>query len=376
MRVYDTSMHELDMLWLVCADLPADGVRGADSLRSRPLPRTDPLAGPLRHGRDALALHVRLGRLLPSCWSSIRTARYPHAVSPRAASKPGARTGRQTRRCRRRGHISATTSSSIARGSSGSTSTSPSAWTALSLALVILTALVTFLAVIASWKIEKPVSRLPRSGADARNRRDRGVSLRRSLLFYVFYEVMLLPMYFLDRPLGRRHAARLRGDQVRPLHAARRRRHPRRVHRPLHRERARLRRSERGEERSRRMRRVKSGAQPGRALQQVEVHSFDPSLSSRAAGGDAADPSGQEDRLGRATRRPVALRERRAALRAGRGPCGSDLQRAKGVAAVFTQLPVPDSSCCCSSASRSRCRSSRCTPGCPTPTSRRRRRSA
>ena len=33
-------------------------------------------------------------------------------------------------------------------------------------------------------------------------------------------------------------------------------------------------------------------------------------------------------------------------------------------------------SCCCSSASRSRCRSSRSTPGCRTPTSRRRRRSA
>ena len=41
-------------------------------------------------------------------------------------------------------------------------------------------------------------------------------------LFYVFWEVMLLPMYFLDRRLGR-PAAGIRGDQVLPLHAGRQR---------------------------------------------------------------------------------------------------------------------------------------------------------
>ena len=79
------------------------------------------------------------------------------------------------------------------------------------------------------------------------------------------------------------------------------------------------------------------------------------------------------------------LHDRRQRLHAGRHPGALLHDRRRHV------RPVPDQrrrqgaagrprrcccSCCCSSGSRSRCRSSRSTPGCRTPTSRRRRRSA
>ena len=60
-------------------------------------------------------------------------------------------------------------------------------------------------------------------------------------LFYIFYEVMLLPMYFLIGVWGGGRR-RVRGHQVRPLHAARQRVHPDRDDRLLLHERARLRR--------------------------------------------------------------------------------------------------------------------------------------
>ena len=93
----------------------------------------------------------------------------------------------------------------------------------ISLSLVVLTALVTFLAVVASWKIEQSVRGylilvlLLETGVI-------GAFLALDFfLFYVFYELMLLPMFVLIGlwGAGRR---RVRGSQVRRLHPARQRR--------------------------------------------------------------------------------------------------------------------------------------------------------
>ena len=176
----------------------------------------------------------------------------------------------------------------------------------ISLSLVVLTGLVSVLACLASWNIEKQVKGyfalyllLVASMM--------GVFISLDLfLFYVFFEVMLLPMYFLIGIWGGAEA-RVRRDQVPALHAVRLGLHPGGDPDPLL-----LRRATR--------------AVPG-----FTAHSFDIVQLTRIA---------TETEL----------------LRPQRSSAGS--------------------SCSSSSASSSSCRRSRSTPGCPTRTSRRRRRSA
>ena len=98
----------------------------------------------------------------------------------------------------------------------------------ISLSLVVLTGLVSVLACLASWNIDKQVKGyfalfllLVASMM--------GVFLSLDLfLFYVFFEVMLLPMYFLIAIWGGRQPG-VRGDQVPALHALRLGLHPGRV---------------------------------------------------------------------------------------------------------------------------------------------------
>src|SRR4029453_4199558 len=92
----------------------------------------------------------------------------------------------------------------------------------LSISMVLLTALLCFLCFFASWGIDKGVKGyfalflLLDAGM-------MGVFVALDFfLFFIFWEVMLLPMYFL---IGIWAAARVRGDQVLPLHAARQRPH-------------------------------------------------------------------------------------------------------------------------------------------------------
>src|SRR4029453_7256608 len=92
----------------------------------------------------------------------------------------------------------------------------------ISITMVLLTALLCFLCIFASWGIDKGLKGyfslflLLDTGM-------MGVFVALDFfLFFVFWEVMLLPMYFL---IGIWAAARVRGDQVLPLHAARQRPH-------------------------------------------------------------------------------------------------------------------------------------------------------
>ncbi len=92
----------------------------------------------------------------------------------------------------------------------------------ISLPLVVLTALVTLLAVVASWKNVESVRGylalllLLETGVI-------GAFLALDFfLFYVFYELMLLPMYVLIGLWGGGRPE-VRGAEVRHLHAARRR---------------------------------------------------------------------------------------------------------------------------------------------------------
>ena len=88
----------------------------------------------------------------------------------------------------------------------------------ISFPLVVLTAVISMFAMIASWSVTKQVKGycilflLLETGM-------LGVFMALDFfLFYVFWEVMLLPMYFLDRRLGWA-AEGIRGDQVLPVHA-------------------------------------------------------------------------------------------------------------------------------------------------------------
>ena len=102
----------------------------------------------------------------------------------------------------------------------------------ISLSLVVLTGLVSVLACLASWNIDKQVKGyfalyllLMASMM--------GVFISLDLfLFYVFFEVMLLADVLPDRHLGRPEA-RVRGDQVPALHAVRLGLHPGRDPDPL-----------------------------------------------------------------------------------------------------------------------------------------------
>ena len=63
--------------------------------------------------------------------------------------------------------------------------------------MVLLTALVSFVAVVASFGIDKQLKRLLRAVPAARDRHARHLLALDFFLFYIFWEVMLLPMYFL-----------------------------------------------------------------------------------------------------------------------------------------------------------------------------------
>ena len=102
----------------------------------------------------------------------------------------------------------------------------------ISLSLVLLTGLVSVLACLASWNIDKQVkgyfSLFLLLMASMM-----GVFVALDLfLFYVFFEVMLLPMYFLIGVWGGATAG-VRGDQVPALHALRLGLHPGRGPDPL-----------------------------------------------------------------------------------------------------------------------------------------------
>ena len=166
----------------------------------------------------------------------------------------------------------------------------------LNLALVILTALITFLAIIASWRIEANLKGylilvlLLETGVI-------GAFLSVDLvLFYVFYELMLLPMYFLVGVWGggRRKAAAIKfvlytllgGVAILAAFIALYSVDVRDFvdQNAVKKEAAEL-------------RRVKSGLSQAEALQQVEVHSFDPFVLSRASQAAMLLLRGTEDRL-------------------------------------------------------------------------------
>ena len=254
----------------------------------------------------------------------------------------------------------------------------------ISLPLVVLTALVTFLAIIASWKIEKsvrgyldpvppprnrrdrrvpgarllPLLRLLRSDAAADvlphrrlGRRPRGSTRRIKFVLYTLLGsvgilVAMIGLYtvdvrdFVDQERGAGSGPRTLA-QSQPVLTA----------------------PKRGIGASRSTRSTSSRSRrPGRA---VDAHPERPGRPPRRAG-----------RAARTSRDPADDgRQGRSCSRRASKPRGGH-RAAESAAVLHQSSSSTSSSCCCSSASRSRCRSSRCTRGCRTRTSRRRRRSA
>ena len=332
---------------------------------------------------DALRQPVRRRRLLrpPRPLPRTRTAipRYGVEVPPRRPRRPGRQRRGASPSPRR---SSPTTGSRAGRGSRGSTSTTPSASTASACRS----------SSSPRSSRSSPSSRAGRSSksvrgyldprAPARNRRDRRVPRARLLPLLRLLRSDAAADVLPHRPVGRR-AAEVRGDQVRPLHAARQRRPSGRDDRPVHGERPRLRRSGRGPAEG-----APSCARTNPTLtdeskrsQQVEVHTFDFVTLSKVGRAVMLILNGQEDRLAAqdaADGRPRAGRRRAARCKL----FAPGVKPAEAIARLKAQ-PV------CTKqfqylvlrAAVPRLRGegadrARCTRGCRTPTSRRRRRSA
>ena len=203
-------MPESDLIWLsLLVFLPAAFAVGL-LLVPGEVDGGDALVGAVRHRRHALRQPVRRRRLLQPARQPPRRQRLARGTRSRRGSTPAPTRPPATRPSRSRRYCSPTTGSPagpwIARfdiqyalGVDG-----------ISLPLVVLTALVMFLAIVASWKIEKSVRGylvlllLLETGVI-------GAFLALDFfLFYVFYELMLLPMYVLIGLWGggrRRYAA-------------------------------------------------------------------------------------------------------------------------------------------------------------------------
>ena len=210
----------------------------------------------------------------------------------------------------------------------------------ISFPLVVLTAFLSMLAMGASWPIKKHVKAycmlflLLETGM-------LGVFLALDFfLFYVFWEVMLLPMYFLIGVWGgpRKEYAAIKfflytlvGSVLMLI-----------------------------------------------AILMLYFNSDLRQLLGRAARGRRRGQPAARRRRPAAGRRKRFARPRRRSTRSTSWPCS----RWASTRELFNE-PDPvgqvarsgGRSCCCSSASSSRCRACRCTPGCPMRTSRRRRRS-
>jgi NADH-quinone oxidoreductase subunit M len=90
----------------------------------------------------------------------------------------------------------------------------------ISVWFVLLTAFITIIVVIAGWEvITERVAPVHGRVPDPVRPDERRVRRARRLLFYVFFEATLIPMYIIIGVWG--GPARLRGLQVLPVHAAR-----------------------------------------------------------------------------------------------------------------------------------------------------------
>ena len=93
----------------------------------------------------------------------------------------------------------------------------------ISLWLVLLTTFLTPLAILSSWTaVKRPAQGVHDRHAAAGDRHDRRVLATDLFLFYVFWEAMLIPMYFLIGVVGRA-APHLRRHQVCAVHHGRQR---------------------------------------------------------------------------------------------------------------------------------------------------------
>ena len=218
-------MPESDLIWLpLLVFLPAV-VRGRAARRPRPAGRRPCAGGPLFGTAATLSRQpVRRRRLLPTARLALRRAAIRSStVRPRRLDDRADQAASDAGACRSRARL-VDDWSPAGRGSRRFNIDYSLGVDGISLPLVAADhAASRFLAIIASWKIEKYVRGylilllLLETGVI-------GTFLALDFfLFYVFCEVMLLPMYFLIGVWGGGRR-RVRGHQVRPLHPARQRR--------------------------------------------------------------------------------------------------------------------------------------------------------